>query len=63
MQLNDQQRQMMQNIARQFPEFKELLGAWKLRELDTMSQGTPENFGVCKGRVQLLTEMQQKIAL
>lgn len=63
MQLNDQQRQMMQTIARQFPEFRELLQAWKLRELDTMSQGTQENFGVSKGRVQLLTEMQQKISL
>lgn len=63
MQLTDQQRQMCANIGRQYPEFRELLTAWRLRELENMAQATPEIFGTLKGRVQLLTEMQQKFSL
>jgi hypothetical protein len=40
-----------------------MLDAWKSRELEVMYQGTQENFGVQKGRVQLLTELQQKFRL
>lgn len=63
MQFSEQQTQMAKTIARQFPEFREMLAAWKQREMELMAQGSLENFGMSKGRVQLLTEMQQKFSL
>lgn len=50
---------MVATIGQQYAEFSDLVGTWRAHELEAMSQGTPENFGVSKGRVQALTELQR----
>lgn len=59
MHLNPQQKQMMQNIARANPELTTLIAAWRQEELEQMALGNESLFGMFKGRVQMLTEMQQ----
>ena len=61
MQFTERQQHTLQSIARNQPDFIELVEAWRKSELESMAQGTPENFGTNKGRVQLLTEMQRNL--
>jgi hypothetical protein len=63
MRLSEEDLNLMKTIARQFPAFADLLTAWRNHELEALAQSSVENFGTIKGRVQLLTEMQQKTSL
>jgi len=61
MQLSPTQIEMLQSISRQYPGFRELVDKWRQDELERMSICAEPLFGTFKGRVQLLTELQQKI--
>ena len=53
---------MLATIGQQNSDFVGLIVAWRAHELEAMAQGTTENFGVSKGRVQALTEMQRLLS-
>lgn len=60
--ISAEHKKMLVTIGRQYPEFVGFVKSWREQELERMSQGSQENFGVSKGRVQVLTELQQKIS-
>jgi hypothetical protein len=57
MRLSAEEAKICQNVARQFPEFVEILNRWRSSELDTLPYAA-NNLDVMRGRVQTLTEMQ-----
>lgn len=61
MQLTPKQVDMLQSIARSHPGLLELVETWRRDELERMSVCAEPLFGTFKGRVQLLTELQQKL--
>ena len=61
MKLSPDQIALVKTVAQQFPQFVELVAAWRQYEMENGFLGTTENFGTSKGRVQLLTELQQKL--
>lgn len=61
MQFTPKQVDMLQSIARSHPGLLELVDAWRQDELERMSACAESLFGTFKGRVQLLTELQQKL--
>ena len=61
MQFTQQQNDMLQSIVRQYPGFRDFVDTWRQEELERMSVCAEPLFGTFKGRVQLLTELQQKI--
>jgi len=61
MQLSQQQIAMLQSITRAYPGLADLVDAWRQEELERMAIGAETHFGTFKGRVQLLTELQQKL--
>ena len=44
--LTPEHKKMLATIGQQYSEFAELVGAWRGHELEFMSQGTQDNFGV-----------------
>ena len=61
MQFSQPQIEMLQSITRAYPGFVELVAVWRQDELERMSICAEPLFGTFKGRVQLLTELQQKL--
>jgi hypothetical protein len=60
--LNDDEKQLCAQVARQFPRFGELLDKTRQAELEIMAKTTQELFCTHKGRVQMLTELRQLIS-
>ena len=54
-------KQSFETLARQFPELREFLSAWRQEELEKLPYGTAANLDVLRGRVQSLTELQQAL--
>lgn len=57
MRLSADELKVCQTIARQYPEFVELLNRLRTDELEVLPFAT-NNLDVMRGRVQALTEMQ-----
>ena len=50
---------LLKQVGRQFPQFDRLLEQLRLAELEAMAKGDEKHFCTYKGRVQVLTELQQ----
>ena len=62
-QLTDTERNMLDSIARSRPDFREFISSWRQAELERLALVSDSLFGAQKGRVALLTEMQQFLSL
>lgn len=60
MRMTADQKHVLRQMARQFPEFVELVGQWRQDELEKLPYAK-DNLGVMQGRVQTLTEMQRHL--
>ena len=55
------EKTLCQQVARQFPQFTDLLDKLRQADLEAMSLTTPDHFCTYKGRVQMLTQLRQQI--
>ena len=57
MRLSAEELKIFQSVARQYPEFVEVLNRWREEELEVLPFATTQ-LDVLRGRVQALTELQ-----
>jgi hypothetical protein len=61
MRLDSEGAKIMTHVGRHEPQFVELLGSLRSKELETLALCNPETFSTQKGRVQMLTEILQQL--
>lgn len=59
--LSDDDRAVLQHIARHEQKFVDYLHSLRQTELEQMAKANNETFGTLKGRVQMLTDLLQHI--
>lgn len=58
-QVDEQLREDFKRMARQYPEFTEFVGKWRLKELEAIPYAKDQSLDVLRGRVQALTDLQR----